>query len=157
MMEINATLLGQMITFAVFVWFTMKFIWPPIIKAMREREKKIADGLQAAERGQHELELAHHKAAEQLRDAKIQAAELLEQANKRASHIIEQAKERARDEGERLLVIARSDIEQEVHVARQQLRNEIAKLAVAGAEKILMRSVDAATQRELVARLITEI
>lgn len=157
MMDINATLLGQMITFAVFVWFTMKFIWPSIIKAMREREKKIADGLLAAERGQHELDLAQHKAAEQLRDAKIQAAEILEQASKRASHLIEEAKERAREEGEHLLSIARGDIEQEVQVARQQLRSEVAKLAVAGAEKILMRSVDAAAQRELVEQLIAEI
>jgi F-type H+-transporting ATPase subunit b len=157
MMDINITLLGQMITFAVFVWFTMKFIWPPIIQAMRDREKKIADGLQAAERGQHELELAQHKATEQLRDAKLQAAEILDAANKRGNQIVEEAKERAREEGERLLVLARNDVEQEMHAARQQLRSEVAKLAVAGAEKILRKSVDAATQRELVNHLIAEI
>lgn len=156
-MDINATLLGQFITFAVFVWFTMKYIWPPIMKAMQEREKKIADGLAASERGQHELELAQHKATEQMRDAKIHAAEILEQANKRANHIVEEAKERARAEGERLLTIARSDIEQEMQTARQELRNEIAVLAIASAEKILARSVDAATQRDLVDKLITEI
>jgi len=157
MMEINATLPGQMITFAVFVWFTMKFIWPPITKAMRERAQKIADGLQAAERGQHELELAHHKAAERLRDAKIQAAEILEHANKRASHIVEEAKERARSEGERLLIIARGDIEQELQTARQQLRGEVAELVIAGAEKILKHGVDATTQRDMLEKLITEI
>jgi F-type H+-transporting ATPase subunit b len=156
-MEINITLLGQMITFAVFVWFTMKFIWPPIIKAMRDREQKIADGLHAAERGQHELEIAQHKATEQLRDAKIQAAEILDAANKRANQLVEESKERAREEGARLLTIARNDIEQEMQAARMQLRGEVAKLAVAGAEKILRKSVDAATQHELVNSLITEI
>jgi F-type H+-transporting ATPase subunit b len=156
-MEINATLLGQMITFAVFVWFTMKYIWPPIIKAMREREKQIADGLAAAERGQHELELAQHKATDQLRDAKIHAAEILDQANKRASQIIEEAKERAREEGERLLVIARGDVQQEMQIARQQLHKEVAQLAIASAEKILDHSIDTATQRDLIAKLIEEI
>ncbi len=156
-MEINATLFGQMITFAVFVWFTMKYIWPPIIKAMQDREKRIADGLAAGERGQHELELAQHKALDQLRDAKIHAAEILDQANKRANHIVEEAKERAREEGERLLTIARSDIEQELETARQQLRSEVANLAIESAEKILARSVDANVQHDLVAKLITEI
>lgn len=156
-MEINATLLGQLITFAVLVWFTMKYVWPPIINAMREREQKIADGLAASERGQHELELAQHKAAEQLRDAKIHAAEILEQANKRANHIVEEAKERARNEGERLLEMARSDIEQEMQVAKQQLRNEIVALAIASAEKILAHSIDATVQNELVEKLISEI
>lgn len=156
-MQINATLLGQMITFAVFVWFTMKYVWPPIIKAMQEREKKIADGLEAAERGHHELELAQHKATEQLRDAKIHAAEIIEHANKRANQMVEEAKERAREEGERLITLARGDIEQEIQGARQQLRSEIANLAIASAEKILARSIDAGTQHELVAKLITEI
>lgn len=156
-MDINATLFGQMITFAVFVWFTMKYIWPPITKAMQDREKRIADGLAAAERGQHELELAQHKSMDQLRDAKIQAAEILDQANKRANHLIEEAKERAREEGERLLAIAQSDIEQEMQTARQKLRTEIANLAIASAEKILVRSVDANVQRDLVNKLITEI
>lgn len=157
MMEINATLLGQLLTFAVFVWFTMKYIWPPIMKAMQEREQKIADGLLAAERGHHELELAQHKAAEQLRDAKIHAAEILEQANKRATHIVEEAKARAREEGERLLAIANNDIEQEMQSAREELRHEVTKLVISGAEKILVRSMDTTTQHELVERLIAEI
>jgi len=156
-MEINATLLGQMITFAVFIWFTMKFIWPHILKAMQEREQRIADGLNAAERGHHELELAQHKASEQLRDAKIHAAEILEQASKRANQIVEEAKERAREEGERILTIARSDIDQEMQTARQKLMTEIADLAIASTEKILGRTIDAGVQHDLVDKLITEI
>lgn len=156
-MDINATLLGQLITFTIFVWFTMKYVWPPIIKAMQEREKRIADGLAAAERGKHDLELAQHKISEQLRDTKIHAAEILDQANKRAGQIIEEAKQRAREEGERLLAIAHSDIEQEMQAARQKLRGEVAKLAIAGAEKILTHSIDSATQQDLVKQLITEI
>jgi len=156
-MEINATLLGQFITFAFFVWFTMKYIWPHIINAMQEREKRIADGLAAAERGKHELELAQHRVSDQLRDAKIHAAEIIEQANKRASKIVEEAKERAREEGERIVLMARGDIEQEVQTARQQLRHEVANLAIASAEKILDRAVDNAMQRDLVSKLIEEI
>jgi F-type H+-transporting ATPase subunit b len=156
-MNLNATLLGQFITFAIFVWFTMKYIWPHLINAIEERQKKIADGLAAAEKGKHELELAHHKAAEHLRDAKIKAAEILEQANKRASHLIEESKERAREEGDRLLQIAKGDIEQEVQAAKLKLRNEIATLAIAGAEKILMHNIDAQAQNHLFEKLIEEI
>jgi F-type H+-transporting ATPase subunit b len=156
-MDINATLLGQLITFAVFVWFTMKYVWPPITKAMQEREKKIADGLNAAERGHRELELAQHKATEQLRDAKNHAAEILDQAHKRANQIVEEAKERAREEGERLLTIARGDIEQEMQSARQQLRNEVAKLVITGAEKILAQQIDSKLQHALVEKLIAEV
>lgn len=156
-MEINVTLIGQLITFALFVWFTMKFVWPPIIKALQEREQRIAEGLLAAERGHNELELAQNKAAEQLRDAKIHAAEILDQANKRGNQIIEEAKERAREEGERLLTVARSDIEQEVQSARQKLLREVADLAIASTEKILGRTIDAGVQKDLVKKLITEI
>lgn len=156
-MDINITLFGQMITFGVFIWFTMKYVWPHILKSMQEREQRIADGLAAAQRGQHDLELAQHKATEYLRDAKIQAAEILEHANKRGNQIIEEAKERAREEGERLLVVARADIEQEFQMAKQKLRAEAANLAIFGAEKVLARSVDAATQHDLVEKLIAEI
>ncbi len=156
-MEINITLLGQLITFAILVWVTMKYVWPQITKVMQEREQRIADGLAAGERGQHELELAQHKGAEQLRDAKIQAAELLDQANKRANQMIEEAKERAREEGERLLVMARADIEQEVQTARQKLRQDVATLAIASAEKILSRTIDSTIQHDLVEKMLTEI
>lgn len=156
-MEINFTLIGQFITFVLFVWATMAWVWPHILKVMHEREKRIADGLAAGERGQHELELAQHKVTEQLRDAKIHAAEILDQANKRASQIIEEAKERAREEGERILAMARMDIEQEVQTARQELRHEVASLAVNSAEKILGRSIDGNVQHDLVNKMLAEI
>lgn len=156
-MEINFTLIGQLITFALFVWATMTWVWPHILKVMQEREQRIADGLAAGERGQHELELAQHKATEQLRDAKIHAAEILDQANKRANQIIEEAKERAREEGERMLAIARSDIEQEVQMARQKLRQEVASLAINSAEKILGRTIDGNVQHDLVSKMLAEI
>lgn len=156
-MDLNATLIGQMITFAVLVIFTMKYVWPPITKALRERQQTIADGLAAAERGKHELELAHHKAAEQLRDAKLQAAKIVEQADKRAALIVEEAKEKARHEGERLLQVARTDIEQEKQRMKEDLMAQVAGIALSGAEKILGRKIDAAANGEMVDRLIAEV
>ena len=156
-MDINATLLGQFITFAVLVWFTMKYVWPPIIKAIHDRQVRIAEGLAAAERGQHELELAQHKSLELQRDAKIQAADILDQANKRAARIIDEAKSRARVEGERLLEISKLEIEQEVLNAKQQLREQIAQIAVAGAEKILQKHIDVSTDEHLLQQLVAEI
>lgn len=156
-MNLNATLLGQMITFAIFVWFTMKYVWPPITAAMDERQKKIADGLSAAERGVHELELAQHKAAEYLRDAKIQAADIVEQANKRAAQIIEESKQQAREEGQRLVSLAKDEISREVEGAKQQLKQEVASLAVLSAEKILAKHLNAAANQELIDQLIEQI
>lgn len=156
-MEINITILGQFITFAILVWVTMKYVWPPITKIMQERERRIADGLAAGERGQHELELAQRKIDEQMRDAKMHAAEILDQANKRANQIIEEAKERAREEGQHLLQMARADIEQEVQTARQKLRHEVAHLAVVSAEKVLTRSIDSKVQHDLVEKMLAEI
>jgi F-type H+-transporting ATPase subunit b len=156
-MDLNLTLLGQMITFAILVGFTMKFVWPPIIKAMAERQQKIADGLAAAERGVHELELAHHKAADRLRDAKIQAAEIIDKANKRAGQIIEEAKQQARTEGKRLLVIAQSEIAQEMQQAKQILREQLAGAVIAGVEKILERTIDASANNEIFEKLADEI
>lgn len=156
-MDINATLIGQFITFIILVWFTMKYVWPPITKAMQEREQRIADGLAAAERGKHELELAQHRATDQLREVKIQSAEIIEQANKRASQIVETAKDRAREEGERLLTMARADIQQELHMAKQQLRDDLARLVLASTEKLLEHSVNDEVQHNLVNKLIAEI
>lgn len=156
-MHINATLLGQMITFAIFVWFTMKYVWPPITKALADRQKQIADGLEAADRGRHELELAQQRAVEKLRDAKVQAAELIEQANHRAGRIIDEAKDTARLEGERLLTLAKAEIQQERQKAKEQLMQEVAALAMMGAEKILQRQIDAKTNAHLIDQLITEI
>lgn len=156
-MEINATLIGQFITFTLLVWVTMRFIWPPIMKAMEERKAKIAEGLAAAEKGVYELELSQHKSAELLRDAKIQAADILDQANKRAGRIIDEAKERAREEGNRLIILAKTEIEQERETAKQELRKQLATIAISGAEKILQRHIDTSSDHDLLQQLITEI
>lgn len=156
-MEINITLLGQLITFSVFVWFTMKFVWPPILKVMKEREQRIADGLAAAERGQQALELAHLKVDEQLQEAKQQAAEIIEQANKRANQLAEESKQQIRIENERLLAIARADIQQEWQAAQQKIRAEVANLVVTTTEKILAQSLDSVAQHALVKQSLEEI
>lgn len=156
-MEINITLLGQLITFSVFVWFTMRFVWPPILKAMKEREQRIADGLAAAERGQQALELAQLKANEYLQKAKQEAADIIEQANKRATQLSEESKQQIRLENERLLAIARADIQQEWQVAQQTLRAEVANLVIIATEKILAQSLDSVAQHALVKQSLEEI
>jgi F-type H+-transporting ATPase subunit b len=156
-MNINLTLIAQLVSFAVFVWFTMKFVWPPIVKALEERKAKIADGLAAAERGQHEQELAEKKAAERLHEAKQQAAEIVAKAEKRAGEIVEDAKSDARVEAERLVTGAQAEIELEANKAREALREKVAELAVAGAEKILRKEIDAAKHQDIVAALAKQI
>ncbi len=156
-MEINITLLGQLITFSVFVWFTMRFVWPPILQIMREREQRIADGLAAAERGQQTLELAQVKGDEYLNVAKQQAAEIIEQANKRASQMAEESKRQIRAENERLLAIARADIQQEWQTAQQKLRTEVASLVITTTEKILAQSLDSVAQHALLKQSLEEI
>ncbi len=156
-MDINATLFGQMITFILFIWFTMKFVWPPLMRVMEERRKKIADGLAAAEQGQRDLELAQIKVKEQLTEVKTEAAHIIEQANKRAGHIIEEAKGQARVEGERLLQLTQGEIEQAYHSAKESLMQQVSTLAIAGAEKILQRKVDKKTNDRLVDQLVDEI
>jgi len=156
-MNINLTLIGQSITFALFVWFCYAYIWPPLVNAMAARKKQIADGLAAAERGQHEQELAEKKAAEQLKQAKGQAADIIAQAQKRATEIVDEAKNDARTEAERIKLGASAEIEQEVNRAREGLRKEVVALAISGAEKVLKREVDAkahaATLEEMAAQL----
>lgn len=156
-MNINLTLFAQLISFAVFVWFTMRFVWPPIVKALEERKAKIADGLAAAERGQHEQALAEKKAAERLQQAKQQAAEIIAKAEKRGSEIVEEAKTDARTEGDRLVTAARAEIEQETNKAREVLRTKVAELAVAGAEKILRKEINAAAHQDIVTALAKQI
>lgn len=156
-MNINATLLGQTIMFIMFVWFCMKFVWPPIMAALSERKKQIADGLAAGERGKHELELASRRATESLHEAKQKAADVIAQAEKRASQIMEEAKNSAKEEGERLVAGAKAEIDQEVNRARETLRQQVADLAVAGAEKILRREIDAKAHAELLTTLKNEI
>lgn len=133
----NATLLGQAISFGMFVWFCMKYVWPPIIKAIEDRQKKIADGLQAAERAKKDLDLAQANASDQLKEAKRTATELIEQANKRKAQIIDEAREEAQAERQKILTQAEAEIEAERNRARDELRKQVATLAIAGAEKFL--------------------
>jgi F-type H+-transporting ATPase subunit b len=155
--NINLTLFGQTLAFAIFVWFCMKFVWPPITAAMSARQKKIAEGLDAAGRAQTDLKLAQEKVADTLRQTKEQSAKILEQANKHASVIVEEAKEQARAEGERLVAGARAEIEQEVNRAKDQLRSQVATLAVLGAEKILESKIDAQAHNDLVEKLASQL
>jgi F-type H+-transporting ATPase subunit b len=155
--NINATLLGQAITFAILIWFTMKFVWPPLMAAMAERAKTIADGLAAAERGKHDLELAEKRAAEILRQGKEKASEIIAASEKRATEIVEEAKTQAKAEGDRILVAAKADIDQEVFRAREQLRTQVSAVALAGAGKILGREIDAKAHNELLDKLVAEI
>lgn len=152
-MNINATLLAQAIMFWFFIWFTMKFVWPPLQKAMADRATQIADGLAAAERGKHELELAAKHSADALRKTKEQSNELIVQAEKRAAQIVEEAKVAAKAEADKVVVAARAEIEQEVQRAKQSLRERVAELAVVGAEKILSREVDAAAHADMLTAL----
>ena len=156
-MNINATLIGQSVAFFIFVLFCMKFVWPPVITALRERQKKIADGLDAASRATRDLELAQEKAGEQLREAKAQAAEIIEQAKKRANQLVDEAREQARDEAERVKAQARAEIEQELNGVKDALRAQVGALAVSGAEKILGSSIDQNAHAELVNKLAAEI
>ncbi len=152
-MDINATLIGQAVWFGLFIWFTMKFVWPPLQRAVHDRQKQIADGLAAAERGRQELEQAAKRTEEILVEARQKARELLTQADKRAVQIIEEAKNAARTEGERLLTGAKAEIAQEVFRAKETLRAEVATLAVAGAEQILRREVDTKVHADLLTRI----
>lgn len=152
-MSINLTLFAQAVSFALFIWFTVKFVWPPLLRAMETRQKTIADGLAAAERGRNELELAGKRSAEVLRDAKHQGADIVAQAEKRAAQIIEDAKAAAKEEGDRLIAGAKAQIEQETFQAREALRRKVAGLVVAGAEKILEREVDAKAHADLLGAL----
>lgn len=156
-MNINLTLIGQSITFALFVWFCMKFIWPPIVNALEARRKQIADGLAAADRGKHELELSAKRASENLHEAKVKASEIIAQAEKRAAQIIDEAKESAKTEGERQLAAAQAEIQQEAFRAREQLRDQVALLVVAGAEKVLRREVDAKAHADLLEAIKSEL
>ncbi|VAW96302.1 ATP synthase F0 sector subunit b [hydrothermal vent metagenome] len=156
-MNINLTLIGQSIVFAVFVWFTMKFVWPPIMTALTDRKKAIADGIAAGERGAHEKELAQKRAIEKLNDAKQEAQDIISQAQKRASEIVEEAKGDARTEGERIITAANAEIEQEMNRAREELRGQVATLVVSGASKILKREVDAAANEDILKDLVAQL
>ena len=156
-MNINATLLGELIAFIFFVWFCMKFVWPPIMGAIEERQQKIADGLAASERGEKDLELAQAKATDQLKDAKTQAADIIEQAKKRGSTIVDEETQRGHSEREKIIAQGYSEIEAERNRTKEELRQQVAALAIAGAEKILEREIDAAAQSDIVEKLVAEL
>lgn len=156
-MNMNLTLIGQAISFAIFVWFCLKYVWPPVLKALEERESRIADGLAAAERGKHELELAEQRAGDVIRDGKDKAQDFITQAQKRADEIVEAAKVTAREEAERIKAAASAEIEQNRNQARDDLRAHVARLAVSGAEQILMREVDEKAHREVLDKLAANL
>lgn len=156
-MNVNATIIGQLITFWILIWFVMKYVWGPITSMMDARSKRIADGLAAGERGKHELELASKRGVEVLHEAKQKASEIIAQAERRAVQLVEEGKANAKTEGDRLLAGAKAEIEQEVHRAKEGLRQQVADLAVAGAEKILRREIDAKAHAELLASLKNEL
>ena len=148
-MNINITLFAQAAVFAAFIWFTVKFVWPPLLRAIETRQKQIADGLAAAEQGKKSLEVSAKQAEQAIAEARGRAADILAQAEKRGSQMIEEAKNAAKAEGEREKAAAKADILQEAQRAREQLREQVAALAVAGAEKILRREVDAKAHADL--------
>lgn len=156
-MNINATLLAQTLMFVMFVWFCMKFVWPPIMTALANRQKQIADGLAAGERGKHELELAAKRASKELHGAKEKASEIIALAEKRAIEIIEEAKGNAKVEGDRIITGAKAEIEQEVNRAKEGLRQQVSDLAIAGAEKILRREIDAKAHAEMLNAIAREL
>jgi len=148
-MNINLTLFAQAIVFATFIWITVKFVWPYMLRAIEARQKTIADGLAAAEQGKKSLELSSKQAGDEIAAARNRAADIVTQAEKRAAQAIEEAKTAAKAEGDREKAAAKADIQQEVSRAREQLREQVAALAVAGAEKILRREVDAKAHADL--------
>jgi F-type H+-transporting ATPase subunit b len=156
-MNINLTLISQAVAFAIFIWFTVRFVWPPLRNAIEIRQKTIADGLAAAERGKHDLELAARRSADVLRETKDKSAELLTQAERRAQQIVEDAKAAARVEADKVIASAKAEIDQEAERAKQQLRERVAELAVTGAEKILRREVNAAAHADMLSALKQEL
>ena len=148
-MSFNLTLIAQAVAFALFIWFTVKFVWPPLLRAIEARQKTIADGLAAAEEGKRSLEVSNKRADEEIKKARERAAEVLTQAEKRAVQMIDEARNAAKEEGNREKAAAKAEIAQQVTRAREQLRDHVASLAVAGAEKILRREVDAKAHAEL--------
>ncbi len=156
-MNINATLIGQMIAFVVFVWFCMKFIWPPLMQALKDRQRTIADGLAAAERGKLEQQLGEKQALERIKQAKVVAAEVIALAEKRAAEIADEAKIASKAEAERLVVAAHAEIAQEINRAKEQLRAAVSELAVVGASRILEKEVDAKVHARLLETLVNQL
>ena len=156
-MNLNATLLGQFITFGIFVFVMVKFVWPPIMTAMRERQTRIADGLAAADKGVRDLEEAKDKAASITKEAREQAADIVAQANKRGNDIVDEAKMHAQSERERILASAQAEIEQERNRLREALRGEVAAIAIAGAGRIIEREIDAKAHADLLDKMAANL
>ena len=156
-MDINLTLIGQSIAMLVFVWFCMKFIWPPLLEAIEDRQKQIEDGLAAADRGQEKLVQAQAEADELVEEARHQATTILDQANARANEIVADGKADGAKERERQLAAATAEIEQESNRAREELRGQVSAVALAGAEKILNREIDAKTHDDILGKLAQEL
>lgn len=156
-MNINLTLFAQLIAFVVFVIFCMKIVWPPIMAALNERQKKIADGLAEAERGMQQQEIAEQNAEKQLSEAKQQASEILGQAQKRANEMVEDAKSVAVDEGNRIKEAAHAEVEKEVNRAKETLRTQVSTIAVAGAERILKKEINASSHQDILDDLASQI
>lgn len=152
-MNINVTLFAQALTFALFIWFTVALIWPWMLRKIEERQKTIADGLAAAEQGRHSLEMSTKQADDAIKEARARAADIIAQAEKRSAQLVEEARQFAKAEGDRELAAAKAEIDQEVTRAREELRDRVASLAVAGAEKILRREVDARAHGELLEQI----
>ncbi len=156
-MNITATLIGQMLVFAILIWFIKAVLWEPMINMLEDRRNRIAEGLAAAERGAHEQELAQERAKETLHEAKQQAADIVSQAQRRAGEIVDEAKHAAREEGERLKAAAQAEIDQEVSRAREELRKQVSTVAVQGVEKILGKEIDAASHSQILDELASQI
>ncbi|MCX8602157.1 MULTISPECIES: F0F1 ATP synthase subunit B [unclassified Gilliamella] len=156
-MNMNATLLGQAITFVLFVWFCMKFVWPPVIRAIEKRQKEIADGLASAETAKKDLELAKANTSDIMQQAKVEANAIIEQANKRKAAILEEANQEASREKERIVAQGLAEVEAERKRAREELKQQVATLAIAGAEKIIERSVNEAANSDIIDKLVAEL
>lgn len=156
-MNLNLTMLGQAISFAIFVWFCMRYVWPPIIDALAKREMRISDGLAAAEKAKTELASAEEEVARLLQEGREKAQEFISQAEKRRDDMVEEAKSQAREEAERIITAAHAQVDQERNQAREELRKEVATLAVRGAEQILMREVDAGAHSDTLQKLAAQL
>ena len=156
-MSINITLLGQMITFGVFVWFTMKYVWPPLTAALDERQAKIAEGLEAANRGASELEEAKQQIEGLLKEARQQATEIVDQAHKRANSMVDEAKDKAREEQDRIVANGHEEVQREMEAAREGLRSQVSTLALQAAGKILEKEVDAAAHSAMLDKVAAQI
>lgn len=156
-MNITVTLIGQMIAFIILIWFVNKVLWGPLSKVMNDRQARIADGLSAADKGKHELEMAEKRAKEVLKETKDKAADIINQAEKRANEIVEEAQNNAKTEAQRIVTAAQADIERQLNQAKEELRAQVSAIAVAGAGKVLKREVDSKAHNDLLKDLATQI